>query len=130
LTTNEIADDTGAEEIAEPHLQALTSLIGYTVESEEGEIGRVDDVLVDDSAWAIRYLVVNAEKWCPGKTVLVSPEWLIPVTRNASNTLFSVTIALDEDPAPSGLSPRRGTGAARESGSSSQRRAAGIRMLV
>jgi uncharacterized protein YrrD len=110
LTTKEIADDTGAGETEAPHLQALTSLIGNTVESEEGEIGHVDDVLVDDRTWAIRYLVVNAEKWCPGKTVLVSPEWLIPVTRDGSNTLFSVMIALPEEPAPSGLSPRRGTG--------------------
>lgn len=109
LTTKEIADDTGAGEIGVSHLRAVTALIGYTVQSEDGEIGHVEDVLVDDRAWAIRYLVVNAEKWCPDKTILVSPEWLTQVTRDGSNTLFSVVIALDDRPARSASSARRTT---------------------
>lgn len=109
LTTKEIADDTGAGEIGVSHLRAVTALIGYTVQSEDGEIGHVEDVLVDDRAWAIRYLVVNAEKWCPDKTILVSPEWLTQVTRDGSNTLFSVVIALDDGPARSASPARRTT---------------------
>lgn len=109
LTAKEIADQAGPGEMGAPHLRALTSLIGYTVESEEGEIGQVDEVLVDDRTWAIRYLVVNAEKWCPGKTVWISPEWLIPATRDGSDTLFSVVTAIHEDPAESASFPRRAT---------------------
>jgi len=105
LTTREIADDTGAVEAS--HLRAVTALIGYTVQSEDGEIGHVEDVLIDDRAWAIRYLVVNAEKWCPDKTILVSPEWLTRVTWDGSNTLISVVIALTDGPARSASSARR-----------------------
>ncbi len=50
------------------------------VESEDGEIGHVEDVLVDDTAWSIRHLVVDAEKRCSDKSLLVSPEWLTRAT--------------------------------------------------
>jgi uncharacterized protein YrrD len=107
LATKEIADDPEAGEIGAPHLRTLSSLIGYTVQSEDGEIGHVDDALVDDRAWAIRYLVVNAEKWCPDKSILVSPEWLTRVSLDGSNTLFSVVIGLDDGPGRSASPARR-----------------------
>ena len=113
-TTKEIAAETGVDETGDPHLRALSALIGYTVESEEGEIGHVDDLLIDDRTWAIRYLVVNAEKWCPDKHVWVSPEWVIPATRDGSNTLFSFVIGLHDDPARSASPARRTT--ARDNG--------------
>jgi hypothetical protein len=106
LTTKEIANDAGVDGIGAPHLRALTALTKYTVQSEDGEIGHVEDVLVDDRAWAIRYLVVNAEKWCPDKSILISPEWLTRVSRDGSNTLFSVVIGLHDGPARSASSAR------------------------
>lgn len=43
------------------HLQTATAVMGYTIRAEDGEIGHVKDVLVDEKAWAIRYLVVDTE---------------------------------------------------------------------
>ena len=40
------------------------------------EIGHVRDFIVDDEAWAVRYLVVGTHNWWPGKKVLVSPQWI------------------------------------------------------
>ena len=107
LATKEIADDPEAGDIGVPHLRALSSLIGYSVQSEDGEIGHVEDVLVDDRDWAIRYFVVNAEKWCPDKSILVSPEWLTRVSRDGSNTLFSVVIGLHDGPVQPASPARR-----------------------
>jgi sporulation protein YlmC with PRC-barrel domain len=109
LATKEIADDIGVGGVGSRHLRALTALIGYTVQSEDGEIGHVEDVLLDDKAWAIRYLVVNAEKWCSDKSVLVSPEWLTQVALDGSNRLFSVVIAIHDGPARSASLSRRTT---------------------
>jgi sporulation protein YlmC with PRC-barrel domain len=105
--TQEIADDSEAGKMGAQHLRALSSLIGYTVQSEDGEIGHVEDVLVDDREWAIRYLIVNAEKWCPDKSILVSPEWLTRVSRDGSKTLFSVVIGLHDGPARPAAPTRR-----------------------
>jgi hypothetical protein len=80
--------------------------MGYAMQAEDGEIGHVKDVLVDDKAWAIRYLVVDTEEWWGGKKVLVSPEWLTPVTWDESKTLFCLVTAADDTAAPRALSRR------------------------
>jgi len=78
------------------HLQTATAVVGYTIRAEDGEIGHVKDVLVDDKAWAIRYLVVDTEEWWAGKTVLVSPGWLSRVTWDESKTLFCIVTAVSD----------------------------------
>jgi hypothetical protein len=76
------------------HLHTVTAVMGYAIRSEDGEIGHVKDVLVDDKAWAIRYLVVDTEQWWAGKTVLVSPGWLTQVAWAESKTLFCIVTAV------------------------------------
>jgi hypothetical protein len=49
---------------------------GYHIEAADGEIGHVDGFVVDDEAWAIRYIEVATRNWLPGKKVLVSPSWI------------------------------------------------------
>jgi len=49
---------------------------GHHVEASDGEIGHVEDFLVDDRTWAIRYLIVDTRDWLPGKKVLISPKWI------------------------------------------------------
>ena len=42
--------------------------------ASDGEIGHVEDFLVDDANWSIHYLVVDTTNWWPGKRVLISPK--------------------------------------------------------
>ena len=49
---------------------------GAYLQTTDGEMGHVEDLIIDDDTWAIRYLVINAENWWPGKRVLVSPQWI------------------------------------------------------
>ena len=59
-------------------------MIGYHVAATDGDIGHVKDFLMDESTWAIRYLVVDTSNWWFGKKVLVSPEWVTGVDWNES----------------------------------------------
>lgn len=43
------------------------------VKAVDGDIGPVQDVLVDDRNWVIRYLVVDAGTWLAERDVLISP---------------------------------------------------------
>jgi len=78
------------------HLHTATAVMGYAIRAEDGEIGHVKDVLVDDKAWAIRYLVVDTERWWAGKTVWVSPAWLTRVAWDESKTLFCLVTAVGD----------------------------------
>jgi hypothetical protein len=60
----------------DPHLRSMHDVGGHYIEGTDGEIGHVEDFIIDDATWAIRYLVVNTRNWWAGKKVLVSPQWI------------------------------------------------------
>lgn len=57
------------------HLQSAREVRGYHIEGIDAPIGHVEDFIVDDETWQIRYLVVDTSNWWFGRKVLVAPEW-------------------------------------------------------
>jgi uncharacterized protein YrrD len=57
----------------DPHLRSTASVTGYHIHASDGEIGHVEDFLIEDGDWSIRYLVVDTKNWWPAKKVLISP---------------------------------------------------------
>lgn len=64
------------QEVVDSHLRSTDSVCGHSIEATDGEIGHVDDFIIDDETWEIRYLVVATRNWWPGKKVLISPHWI------------------------------------------------------
>jgi uncharacterized protein YrrD len=58
------------------HLRSTHDVSGHHIQAADGEIGHVDDFIIDDATWAIRYLIIDTHNWWPGKKVLVSPKWI------------------------------------------------------
>ena len=58
------------------HLRSARRVRGYHLNARDGEIGHLEDFLVEVGLWVLRYLVVDTRNWWPGKQVLVSPQWL------------------------------------------------------
>lgn len=58
------------------HLRSARVVIGNHLHGSDGDIGHVQDLLVDDQTWTIRYLVVNTSNWWLGHKVLLSPRWV------------------------------------------------------
>jgi sporulation protein YlmC with PRC-barrel domain len=54
------------------HLRSIEAVTGYHIHASDGEIGHVDDFLIDDDDWSIPDLVVDTRNWWPGKKILVS----------------------------------------------------------
>jgi hypothetical protein len=54
-------------------LRTLSDLHAYTIGAVDGAIGHVKDIYVDDTAWVVRYLVVETGSWLESKKVLISP---------------------------------------------------------
>jgi len=54
-------------------LRSLKDLEGYTVSATDGDIGNVENFLLDDERWTIRYLVVDTVEFLDGRQVLISP---------------------------------------------------------
>ena len=61
--------------VGDPHLRSTREVVGYHIQARDGEIGHVEDLIVDDDLWFIRYLVIDTRNWLPGREVLVAPAW-------------------------------------------------------
>jgi len=62
---------------SDSHLRSANEVNGYKIEAVDGDIGHVEDFIVDDDTWDIRYLVIDTRNWLPGgKKVLISPRWI------------------------------------------------------
>lgn len=57
----------------DPHLRSTEAVTGYHIHASDGEIGHVEDFLVEDTDWSIQSLVVDTKNWWPGKKVLIAP---------------------------------------------------------
>ncbi|MEO9230349.1 MAG: PRC-barrel domain-containing protein [Devosia sp.] len=57
----------------DPHLRSVAAVDGYHIHATDGEIGHVEDILVEETDWSIRYLIVDTKNWWSGQHVLISP---------------------------------------------------------
>jgi PRC-barrel domain len=57
----------------DPHLRSIATIKGYQIHASDGGIGHVEDFLVEDAGWNIRYIKVDTRNWWPGERVLISP---------------------------------------------------------
>jgi hypothetical protein len=64
--------DKGLDDV---HLRSAGTVRGYHIQATDEAIGHVEDFIVDDATWELRYLVVDTSNWWAGKKVLVSPLW-------------------------------------------------------
>jgi hypothetical protein len=73
------------------HLRTTHAVSGHHVQAADGEIGHVDNFVIDDETWAIRYLVIDTRNWLPGKMILISPHWIKRVSWSAKKVFFDLT---------------------------------------
>lgn len=65
-----------------PVLRSALEVKGYDIEGTDGEIGYVEDFIMeqgrpgDEEPWVLRYMLANTGSWWPGKSVLVAPQWV------------------------------------------------------
>jgi sporulation protein YlmC with PRC-barrel domain len=58
----------------ESHLRSVSEVAGYAIRARDGDVGHVEDFLVDDETWAITGMVVDTRNWLPGRKVVVRPD--------------------------------------------------------
>jgi hypothetical protein len=73
------------------HLRSTHHVSGYHIQATDGEIGHVEDFIIEDETWAIRYLIVGTLNWWPGKKVLVSPLWIERVSWDESKVFVNLS---------------------------------------
>ena len=72
-------------------MRSTQDVRGHHIQAADGYIGHVEDFIIDDETWAIRYLIVATQNWWPGKKVLVSPQWIERVSWRESTVFINLT---------------------------------------
>jgi hypothetical protein len=80
-----------AEKAWDHHLRSTHAVTGYHIQASDGEIGHVEDFLIDEETWAIRYLVVATKNWWPGKKILLSPQWIKQISWSDSKVFADLS---------------------------------------
>ena len=62
------------------HLRSIREILRYKIQGNDEAIGHLDDFVVDDQSWEVRYLAVDTAIWWFGKKVLVAPNWISRVS--------------------------------------------------
>ena len=53
------------------HLRSSKEISGYEMHATDGAIGHVEDLIVDDQDWIVRYVQGDTKNWLPGKKILL-----------------------------------------------------------
>jgi hypothetical protein len=73
---------------------SLHSMIGFTIQAVDGELGKVHEFYFDDTTWTIRYMIAETGNWLSGRKVLISsvalgkPNW--------ESRTFSINLTCDQ----------------------------------
>ncbi len=76
------------------HLRSTHEVKGYDIHATDGDIGDVEDFIIDDATWKIHFLVVDTGDWFPGKKVLISPDWIKEI--NWENSEVTVNASVEQ----------------------------------
>jgi uncharacterized protein YrrD len=75
----------------DPHLRSCGVVMKYQIHASDGDVGHVEDLLVDDHTWAIRYMIVNTGNWWLGHKVLLAPQSIQDVSWLDSKVSVNLT---------------------------------------
>jgi uncharacterized protein YrrD len=82
------------------HLRSCREVTGYHIHAIDGDIGHVNDFILDDQTWQIAYLLVDTHNWIGGKKVLVAVRLVKEVQWANSKVVVEITVdAIKNTPA-------------------------------
>jgi hypothetical protein len=73
------------------HLRSVDEVTGYRIQATDDNIGHVEDFIIDDQTWTVRYMVVDTRNWLPGRKVLVAPLWITSIDWAESKVRVDLT---------------------------------------
>ena len=66
--------------IEDPHLRSAWDLIDYKVWASNGEVGRLEGLIMDEASWHLGFLDVKAGDWLLCRSVLIPTLWVKSVS--------------------------------------------------
>ena len=91
--TERLPKSTSGSKRFDPRLRSTHDVSGHHIQAKDGEIGHIEDFIIDDETWMIRYLIVDTLNWWDGKMVLISPRWINRVSWDKAKVFVNLSRA-------------------------------------
>jgi hypothetical protein len=75
----------------DPHLRSTEAVHGYRIDATDHHFGQLEDFVIDNESWEIRYLVIDTVKFWPSKSVLIAPHWVDSISWTDRNFKIGLT---------------------------------------
>jgi hypothetical protein len=92
-STERLPKSTSGSKTFDPRLRSTHDVSGHHIQAKDGEIGHVEDFIIDDETWMIRYLIVDTLNFWEGKKVLISPRWIKRVSWDKAKVFVNLSRA-------------------------------------
>lgn len=79
------------EEQGDPHLRSISEVKGYQLHATDASMGHLEDLMIDNASWAVRYLVVDTANWWFGKHVVMPVQWIQKLDWDAKSVFVDVS---------------------------------------
>jgi hypothetical protein len=66
----------GDPEEGDPNLRSFREIKGYHIAAVDGDIGHIEDLIVNTQVWKIQYVIIDTRNWLPGKHIIIAHDWL------------------------------------------------------
>jgi hypothetical protein len=86
-----VDEPTFSESPEKSHLRSSAEVTGYRIHAQDGEIGHIEDLVIDDEDWIVRYVEVDTRNWLPGKKVLVQTGRIKQIDWQSQSVTMSLT---------------------------------------
>ncbi len=74
------------------HLRSTNALTGYHIHATDGDIGHVNDFIIDDKTWEVLYFVIDTHNWFGGKKVLVNVKHITDIQWENSKIILDISM--------------------------------------
>jgi hypothetical protein len=79
------------EKQGSPNLRSSSEVMSYGIDAKDGNIGHVEDFIIDDESWIIRYLAADIGNWRHGQKVLIAVSWIRKVDWGDASVSIDLT---------------------------------------
>ncbi len=110
VDARQIEKDPTDEPEGRPHLRSAREVMGYHVRADGAVVGRVDDLIVDDEEWVVRFVVLDAGDEGLDRKLLLAAELIdrisyedyavfltVEADKIAGAPVYDPTVPLDEE---------------------------------
>jgi hypothetical protein len=80
------------KEIDTPKLRSVNEVIGYEIAANDGTAGTIDDIIIDDKLWFLRYLVIKTGNIFNHKKVVLAVDWIDWISHRKSEFRIDMPI--------------------------------------